>query len=85
MRSTVNGHKVHLNASDLRELLGMPSKGFDVYVREDKSVLEAKWLRELTQRLSQKPNLTVPQSVGKGEMTPLHQLLFWFVIKNIVP
>ena len=23
--------------------------------------------------------------MGKGEITPLHRLLFWFVIKNVVP
>ena len=26
-----------------------------------------------------------PQSVKKGAMTSLHQLLFWFIIKNIIP
>jgi len=56
-----------------------------VYVREDKSVLGDERLLELTQRLTQKPNLTEPRSVKKGEMSPLHRLLFWFVINNAVP
>jgi len=29
--------------------------------------------------------LKAPQSVKKGDMTSLHQLLFWFIIKNIIP
>jgi len=28
--------------------------------------------------------LTAPQSVKKGDMTSLHQLFFWFIIKNII-
>ena len=70
--STVNGHRLCFDANDLGELLGVSAEGFDVYVREDKSVLGDEWLLELTQRLAQKPNLTEPQSVQKGEMTPLH-------------
>jgi len=56
-----------------------------VYVYEDKSILGDEQLLELTQRLAQRPNLTELRSVRKGEMTPLHRLLFWFVIKNVVP
>jgi len=26
-----------------------------------------------------------PQAVKKGDMQPLHQLIFWFIIKNIIP
>ena len=37
--STVNGHELRFDASDLSELLGVSSEGYDVYVREDKSVL----------------------------------------------
>jgi len=50
-------------AHDLGELLGISIEGFDVYVREDKSVLDDERLLELTQRLAQKPNLTEPQSM----------------------
>ena len=39
----------------------------------------------MTQRLAQKPPLTETQSVRKGAMTLLRRLLFWFVIKNVVP
>jgi len=35
----VNGHKLRFDASDLGELLGVSAEGFDVYAREDKSVL----------------------------------------------
>ena len=38
MTSTVNGHKIRFDASDLGELLGVSSEGFDVYVRKDKSL-----------------------------------------------
>jgi len=58
-------------ANDLGDLLGVSTEGFDVYVREDKSLLGDEQL-----------NLTEPRSVRKGEMTPLYHLLFWFVIKN---
>jgi len=82
--SIVNGHKLRFDASDLSELLRVPSEGFDVYVREDKSVLGDERLLELTQRLVQKPYLNKARSVRKRETTPLHQLLFWFVIKDVV-
>ena len=59
--------------------------GFGVYVREDKTMLGAERLLQLTQSLSQQPGLKTPQSVKKGEMTPCHWLLFWFIIKNIIP
>jgi len=39
----------------------------------------------LAQHLSQQPGLKNPQVVKKGDMQPLHQLIFWFVIKNIIP
>ena len=74
--STVNGHKLRFNAKELGGILGVPSECFDVYVRENMSVLGAKRLLELTQKLSQKPHLTAPLFVGKEEMTPMHRLLF---------
>ena len=42
-------------------------------------------LLELAQHLSQQPGLRSPQAVKKVDMQPLHQLLFWFIIKNIIP
>ena len=56
-----------------------------MHEREDKSVLGDEQLLELTQRFGQKSHLTEPRSVQKGKMTLLHQLLFWFVIKNVAP
>jgi len=35
--------------------------------------------------LSQQPGLKSPQAVKKGDMQPLHQLIFWLIIKNIIP
>ena len=83
--SIVNGHELQFDAKKLGELLGVSSEGFDVYVREDKSIVGEERLLALTQRLAQKPHLTVSRSVRNGEMMPLHQLLFWFVITNVVP
>jgi len=37
--STVNGHDLNFDAKALGEILGVPVEGFDIYVREDKSVL----------------------------------------------
>jgi len=59
--------------------------GFDVYVREDKTVLGQTRLLELSQKLSRQTGLQTPHSVKKGYMSSLHQLIFWFVIKNIIP
>ena len=72
--SIVNGHEVQFDAKKLGELLGVSSEGFDVYMREDKSVLGKERLLELTQKLAQKPHLTMSWSVRKGKMMPLHQL-----------
>ena len=65
--------------------MGVLAKGFDLYVQEDKSLLGKAKLLELAQRLSQQPGLKHPQAVKKGDMLPLHQLMFWFIIKNIIP
>jgi len=83
--STVNGHDLCFNAKELGEIIGVPAEGFDVYVREGKSVLGSECLLQLTQKLSQQSTLTAPQFVKKGEMTPMHRLLFWFIIKNVIP
>jgi len=66
--STVNGRKLFFNAKELGAILSVPSEGFDVYVHEDKNMLGAKRLVELTRRLSQKSGLVAPRSVKKGEM-----------------
>ena len=85
MISEVNGVKVEFDSQKLGEILGIPAEGFDIYVREDKSLLGKAWLLELAQKLSQQLGLKTPQTVKKGDMAPLHQLLFWFIIKNVIP
>ena len=50
--SEVNGKKLHFDAKKLSEILGVSAVGFDVYVREDKSVLGTARLLELAQKLS---------------------------------
>ena len=85
LSSTVNGVLIEVNAQTLGVILGVPATGFDLYVREDKSLLGRDRLLELAQRLSQQPGLRSLQAIKKGDMQPLHQLLFWFVVKNIIP
>jgi len=41
-------------------------------------------LLKLSQKLSQQSGLKTPQSVKKEDMTSLYQLLFWFIIKNVI-
>jgi len=85
LSSTVNGVLIEVDAQALGVILGAPVTGFDLYVQEDKSLLSKARLLELAQHLSQQPGLKSPQAVKKGDMQPLHQLLFWFIIKNIIP
>jgi len=83
--STVNGVLIKVDARALGVILGVPATGFDLYVREDKSLLSKAKLLELAQHLSQQPRLKQPHAVKKGDMQHLHQLIFWFIIKNIIP
>jgi len=76
LTSTVNGVLIEVNAKALGVILGVPVTGFDLYVREDKSLLGKEKLLELAQRVSQQPGLKHPQAVKKGDMQPLHQLIF---------
>jgi len=85
LSSTVNGVLIEVNVQALGVILGVPATGFDLYVQEDKSLLGRDRLLELSRHLSQQPGLRSPQTVKKGDMQPLHQLLFWFIIKNIIP
>jgi len=82
--SVVNGKRIKFNATSLGEILRILAEEFSMYVREDKSVLGAARFLELAQKLSQKPSLKAPRSIKKEEMTSLHQLLFWFIIKNVI-
>jgi len=74
--SEISGKKLHFDAQKLGEILGVTATGFDVYVREDKSVLGTARLLELAQKLGQQTGLKTPQSIKKGDMSSLHQLLF---------
>jgi len=76
LTSTVNGVLIEVDARALRVILGVPATGFDLYVREDKSLLGKARLLELAQHLSQQPGLKHPQTVKKGDIQPLHQLIF---------
>ena len=83
--SSVSGQSIKFDASSLGQILGIPSQGFEVYVREDKTALEPAQLLEVSKRLSRKQGLKTPSSVKKGDLIPPHQLLFMFVIKNMIP
>jgi len=58
--SEVNGVEIVFDAQKLGEILSIPAAGFDIYVREDKSLLCKTSLLELAQRLSQQPGLKTP-------------------------
>jgi len=83
--STVNGVLIDVDARALGVILEVPATGLDLCVREDKSLPGKAKLLELAQHLSQQPGLKSPQAVKKGDMQLLHQLIFWFLIKNIIP
>ena len=76
MTSSVHGWELCFDAVNLGAWLRVPSKGFDVYVREDKTVLSNDQLLGLTRKLVQQPYLSEPRSVRKGEMWPLPRLSF---------
>jgi len=83
--SEINGKKLHFDAKKLGEILGVLATGFDVYVTEDNAVLGTARLLQLAQSLSQQLGLKAPQSIKKGDITFIHQLLFWFINKNVIP
>jgi len=80
----VNEVHIEFDAQTLGDILGVPAADFDMYVREDRSLLGKAKLLDLGQRLSRQPGLKHPQIMKKGDMAPLNQLLMWF-IKNIIP
>jgi len=82
--SEVNGMKIRFDTKELGEILGVLASGFDLYVHKDKSVLGYDRLLELAQKFSPQPGPQTPQSAKKGDMKSLHQLLFWFFIKNVI-
>ena len=85
MTSEANEKKLRFDAKELGQILGIPVEGFDVYVPENKTVLGIAQLLQLAQKLSQQPGLKATQSIKKGDMSFVHQLLFWFIIKNVIP
>jgi len=68
LTSTVNGVLIEVDVRALGVILGVPVTGFDLYVREDKSLLGKAKLLALAQNLSQQPGLKQPQAVKRGDM-----------------
>ena len=58
--SEVNGKRMCFDAKKLGEILAVLATGFDIYIREDKSVLGNARLLELSQKLSQQIGLKTP-------------------------
>ena len=58
------GKKLKFNAKDLSAILGVPTEGFDVYVREDKTMLGTARLLQLTQNT---------EPANKVKSTPVRQ------------
>ena len=50
---SVHGRELYFDADNLGAWVGVPSKGFDVYLREDKTVLSNDHLLDLTRKLAQ--------------------------------
>jgi len=59
--SEVGGKKIRFDAPKLGEILEVLATGFDVYVRENKTVLGQARLLELSKKLSQQTGLQTPQ------------------------
>ena len=55
--SEVSGKKIQVDAKKLGDILGIPATGFDLYVREDKSMLGKARLLELAQKIGQQTGL----------------------------
>ena len=68
--SMVGGKAIEFDAPKLGEILGVPSTGFEAYVREDKTALAPARLLDIARKLGQNPRLTIPQSIKKGDMLP---------------
>ena len=70
--SEVHGVKIVFDAHKSGEILDIPAVGFDIYVREDKSLPGKPRLLELAQKLSNNQGSKHPKTVKKGDMAPLH-------------
>jgi len=82
--SEVNGKKLKFNAKDPGAILSVPTKDFDVYVRDDKTVFGTVRLLQLTQTLSQQTRLKAPQSVTKDAMDQC-LLTLWIEESKLTP
>jgi len=60
VKSDVNGKKMCFDARKLGEILGIQATKFNIYVREDKTILGNARLLELSQKLSQQTGLKHP-------------------------
>jgi len=60
LTSTVNGVLIEVDTRALGVILGVLATGFDLYIREDKSLLGKARLLELAEHLSQQPELKNP-------------------------
>jgi len=64
--SEVNVTKVRFDAKKLGEISGVPATGFDLYVREEKSVISCARLLELTHKLSPQTGPQTPSLSKRG-------------------
>ena len=72
LTGTLNGVLIEADARALGVILGVPAIGFDLFVREDKSLLGKHSLLKSAQHLSQEPGLKNPQVVKKGDIQLPH-------------
>ena len=66
LTSTVNGVFLKVDATTLGVILGVPATDFNLYVREEKSLLGKARLLQLAQHLSQQPGLNNPRLSRKA-------------------
>jgi len=64
--SEVNGAKIRIDIKESGKILGVPASGFDLYVREDKSVLGCNRLLELAKKFSLQPGPRTPSLLKRG-------------------
>lgn len=75
-----------LDAKTLREILKVPTKGFDTYMRcEWPELGEKEDAMYLTNKYTEKREKLTAMKVGKEEMKPVHKQFFKFVNKCLLP
>lgn len=86
LENKVGNNTFSVDATELGEILKVPTYGFDEHYKEDQtSILDDEIYLQLSRKFAQNPRLTVGRQVLKKEMTLLHRLLFWFVLKCVIP